>query len=161
MSELARSASKVQEALRQAGLDVRVVELDSSTRTAELAAAAVGTPVGSIVKSLVCIADGKPLLALVAGDKRADMAKIGAAVGAAEVRMSTAVEARDITGYAVGGVPPVGLKDPLPVLVDDCLSRFETVWAAAGTPHAVFAIRFDDLVRVTNGRRVDIAQATA
>lgn len=160
MSELARSAGRVQEALRQAGLDVAVVELDSSTRTAELAAAAVGASVGSIAKSLVCMADGKPLLALVSGDKRADMAKIAAVMGAAKARMSTAVEAREVTGYAVGGVPPVGLKESLPVLVDECLRRFETVWAAAGTPHAVFSIRFEDLVRVTSGRPADITQET-
>ncbi|MHB0875177.1 MAG: aminoacyl-tRNA deacylase [Anaerolineae bacterium] len=158
MAELARSASKVQEALRDAGVDVTVLQLDSSTRTAELAAKAVGAPVGTIAKSLVCVADGKPLLALVAGDRRADMGKIAAAVGAREARLSTAIEARDITGYAVGGVPPVGHKDPLPVLVDESLSRFEIVYGAAGTPHAVFAIRFADLVRITGGRRVDIVE---
>lgn len=159
MTDLASSASKVQEALDAAGVDVTVVQLGNSTRTAELAAQAVGSALGAIAKSLVCMADGQPLLALVAGDRRADMTKIAAAVGAKSARMSTANEARDITGFAVGGVPPVAHKQPIPVLIDESLSRFEIVWGAAGTPHAVFSIRFADLVRITNGRRVDIVES--
>jgi prolyl-tRNA editing enzyme YbaK/EbsC (Cys-tRNA(Pro) deacylase) len=143
---LPRSAGRVQAALHDAGLDVDVVVLEDSARTAVEAAAAVGVAVGAIVKSLVFRdADERPVLVLVSGDNRCDEALLG-------VTRADAATVREVTGSAIGGVPPVGHPAPLRTVVDEQLGRFETVWAAAGTPHAVFPIGFDDLVRLTGGQ---------
>ena len=135
------TAAKVQERLRDAGLAVEVRELADSTRTAAEAAAAVGAEIGQIVKSLVFVADGEPLLVLCAGDRRVDPAKLGPGVRAAR-----ADEVRAATGFAIGGVPPLGHDGSLRTVVDTSLRRFDTVWCAAGTPHAVFETRLDALL---------------
>jgi prolyl-tRNA editing enzyme YbaK/EbsC (Cys-tRNA(Pro) deacylase) len=136
----------VAEALTAAGLAVDVVELPDSARTAPEAAAAVGVPLGAIVKSLVFRAGGAPLIALVSGDRRADEAKLAALAGAALERADAAY-VRDVTGYAIGGVPPLGHPEPLRTVMDEGLWRFEEVWAAAGTPHAVFGVAPGALAR--------------
>jgi prolyl-tRNA editing enzyme YbaK/EbsC (Cys-tRNA(Pro) deacylase) len=138
---LPRSARRVQEALRALELGGEVRELDDSTRTAVEAAAAVGCPLGAIVKSLVFRGEssGDGVLVLVSGDNRADEALVAAAVGEPVAR-SDADFVRAVTGYAIGGVPPVGHPSPLRTLVDEDLLRFAEVWAAAGTPRAVFPV---------------------
>ncbi len=143
------TALKVQERLQARGLDVEVHVLPDSTRTAAEAAAAVGCEVGQIVKSLVFVADGAVVMCLCAGDRRVDPAKLGA-----EARPARADEARDATGFAIGGVPPLGHDRELPTVVDESLRRFETVWCAAGTPHAVFEARLDDLLAALGGAEV-------
>jgi prolyl-tRNA editing enzyme YbaK/EbsC (Cys-tRNA(Pro) deacylase) len=135
------TAQRVADRLRAAGLDVVVQELPHSTRTALEAAAAVGCEVGQIVKSLVFVADGEPLLCLCAGDRRVDTPTLGRTV-----RQANADEVRVATGFAIGGVPPLGHDSPLRTVVDKSLSRFETVWCAGGTPRAVFEARLDELV---------------
>jgi prolyl-tRNA editing enzyme YbaK/EbsC (Cys-tRNA(Pro) deacylase) len=142
----------VQEALRALGLPGDVRELDASTRTAPEAAAAVGCPLGAIVKSLVFRgADGgEPLLVLVSGDNRADEARVEAAAGFA-IGRADADFVRATTGYAIGGVPPVGHPSPLRTLMDEDLLRFGEVWAAAGTPRAVFPVEPDALRRASGG----------
>jgi prolyl-tRNA editing enzyme YbaK/EbsC (Cys-tRNA(Pro) deacylase) len=139
---------RVQAALHDAGLDVEVVVLEDSARTAVEAAQALGVEVGAIVKSLV-FRDGQdpahpPVLVLVSGDNRCDEALLG-------VTRADADAVREVTGYAIGGVPPVGHPSPLRTVVDERLGRFETLWAAAGTPHAVFPVSFAELVRLTGG----------
>jgi prolyl-tRNA editing enzyme YbaK/EbsC (Cys-tRNA(Pro) deacylase) len=136
------TALKVEERLRERGLDVRVHVLPGSTRTAAEAAAAVGCELGQIVKSLVFVVGGTPTMCLCAGDRRVDPAKLGDGA-----RPAGADEAREATGFAIGGVPPLGHDRELPTVVDESLRRFETVWCAAGTPHAVFEARLDDLLR--------------
>jgi prolyl-tRNA editing enzyme YbaK/EbsC (Cys-tRNA(Pro) deacylase) len=143
------TAARTQERIRQLGLDVDVVELDDSTRTAAEAAQAVGCDVAQIVKSLVLVAAGEPLLCLCAGDRRVDLAAIGG-----EARMATAEEARAATGFAVGGVPPLGHDRPVPTIVDASLLRFEYVWCAAGTPRAVFRVETERLVAAIPEARV-------
>ncbi|TEU19980.1 MAG: YbaK/EbsC family protein [Anaerolineales bacterium] len=138
------------------GLDISVVELDKSTRTAQLAAEAIGTELGSIVKSLVFLADGKPALVLVAGDRRADTRKLAQVLEAKKVKMADADTVRAETGFAIGGVPPVGHHTRLPTIIDRSLSRFETVYAAAGSPRAVFPIAYDVLLQVTAGQVADV-----
>ena len=149
---LPRSARRVQEALRALGLPGEVRELDDSTRTAPEAAAAVGCELGAIVKSLVFrgAGTGDAVLALVSGDNRADEARIAARVGETVLR-ADADFVRAATGYAIGGVPPVGHPAPLRTLVDEDLLRFQTVWAAAGTPRAVFPIDPRALARAAGG----------
>jgi prolyl-tRNA editing enzyme YbaK/EbsC (Cys-tRNA(Pro) deacylase) len=136
------TASKVAERLRRLGLDIEVRELADSTRTAPEAAAAVGVEVGQIVKSLVFTGDDRePFLVLCAGDRRVDVGRLGPGVWPAR-----AEEVRASTGFAIGGVPPLGHDRALHTIVDESLRRFETVWCAAGTPHAVFPVETDALI---------------
>ena len=153
-----RSTDRVQEHLTQHGVDSKVIELDKSTRTAQMAAAAIGTELGSIVKSLIFVADDQTVLVLVAGDRRADLTKLGQILAADNVRIAKADEVRDKTGYAIGGVPPVGHRDPLPTLVDQSLRRFDTVYAAAGSPRAIFPIQYEKLLELTQGNVADITE---
>jgi prolyl-tRNA editing enzyme YbaK/EbsC (Cys-tRNA(Pro) deacylase) len=152
---LPKSARRVQEALRALGLAAEVVELADSTRTAPEAAAAVGCQLGAIVKSLVFrgAESGEPVLVLVSGDRRADEARLTKALGE-PVERADAGWVRDKTGYAIGGVPPVGHPAPVRTLFDEGLMRFDVVWAAAGTPRTVFPIAPDTLARVTGGTPV-------
>jgi prolyl-tRNA editing enzyme YbaK/EbsC (Cys-tRNA(Pro) deacylase) len=139
----------VQERLRTLGLDVEVRELAESTRTAAEAAAAVGCEVAQIVKSLVFVAGDGPVLGLCAGDRRVSTAKL-----AADARRASADEVREATGFAIGGVPPLGHDQRLPIVVDASLRRFETVWCAAGTPNAVFPVEVERLLEALPGARV-------
>jgi prolyl-tRNA editing enzyme YbaK/EbsC (Cys-tRNA(Pro) deacylase) len=152
VSGLPRSARRVQAALHALGLDVAVRELPASARTAAEAAAAVGVEQGAIVKSLVFrgARSGDAVLVLVAGDNRADEARLEAALGE-PVERADADFVRAATGYAIGGVPPVGHPEPLRTLVDEDLLRFDAVWAAAGTPHAVFPVAPAALARAAAG----------
>jgi prolyl-tRNA editing enzyme YbaK/EbsC (Cys-tRNA(Pro) deacylase) len=148
----------VGDALRAVGLpDVEIVTLDASTRTAVEAAAVVGCELGAIVKSLVFRGadSGEAVLALVSGDRRADEAAVAAAAGEAAVARARANFVRAATGFAIGGVAPVGHPSPLRTVMDEDLLRFEVVWAAAGSPFAVFGVAPGDLARavgVTPGR---------
>ncbi len=159
MAKRSKSIDRVERVLAELGVQAAPIELDQSTRTAQLAADALGVPLGSIVKSLVFMAEGGPVLALVSGDRRADTAKIAAACGKSEVRIATAAEVRECTGFAVGGVPPVAHAHPMPVLLDESLARFELLHAAAGAPQAVFPITPAELLRITGATQADIVEA--
>ena len=135
------TAERFQARLQELGLDVEVRELADSTRTAQEAAAAVGVEVGQIVKSLVFVDEESPLLCLCAGDRRVKTEKLGA-----RVRQAKGDEVREATGFAIGGVPPLGHDRPVRTVVDSSLRRFETVWCAGGTPHAVFPIATEALI---------------
>jgi prolyl-tRNA editing enzyme YbaK/EbsC (Cys-tRNA(Pro) deacylase) len=148
---------RVAAALRAGGADGAVRELSDSARTAVEAAAALGVAVGAIVKSLVFAADGAPLLVLASGDHQVDTAKV-AAVGAEAVKRADVDLVRSATGYAIGGVAPVGHPAPLPTVVDRHLATFDAVWAAAGTPHTVFPTTYDELLRLTGGTAADVAR---
>ncbi len=150
----------VQAALIAVGLDVQVMLFQQSTATAQQAADAIGTPLGSIVKSLCFVVAGQPVLVLAAGDRLVDDRKLGSLydVGRKKVKIADYETTVRTTGYAPGGVPPVGHPTPLPVLVDASLQRFQKVFAAAGAPNAVFPIGLSELVRITSGRVVDIAK---
>ena len=147
------TALKVAERLRAAGLDVDVQVLDASTRTAEKAAAAAGCELGQIVKSLV-FADGDgPVLVLCAGDRRVDTSLVGQ-----DIRRATPDEVREATGFAIGGVPPLGHERPVRTVVDGSLRRFQTVWCAAGTPRAVFEVETERLIAAIPG--ADVREVT-
>ena len=151
-----QSAQKVAEALAAAGVETRVIEFPESTRTAEEAATAVGTTPARIVKSLVFMAGDQPVLALVSGANRLDTARLSAKLGR-PIRRAGADEVRAATGFAIGGVPPLGHAQALTVFIDRDLMEFDVVYAAAGTPNAVFPIAPADLERVTGGEVVDLA----
>ncbi len=158
---MARSVDRVRDYFRSQNLDVEVHELPNSTRTAQLAAEAVGSELGQIVKSLIFIDDqDRTILALIAGDRRADPAKIASAVGAQSVRIANAEEVRARTGYAIGGVPPVAHTPGAlyETLMDDSFLRFDKIWAAAGAPNAVFPIARDRLVELAQARLAPISE---
>lgn len=141
----------VQQHLADAGLTAAVRELPDSARTAAEAAAALGCDVGAIASSLVFLADGEPLLVMTSGRHRVDTGVLAKHAGADEVSMATASQVRAITGQAIGGVAPVGHPARVRTLVDEALREHETLWAAAGTPHTVVPLTFDDLVMLTGG----------
>jgi prolyl-tRNA editing enzyme YbaK/EbsC (Cys-tRNA(Pro) deacylase) len=151
MSSPARSASgRVVEAFGQAGIAIEVREHATPTRTVEEAAAACGCPIGAIVKSLVFATrdTGEPRLLLVSGANRVDEAAVAGEIGEALVRPD-AKAVRAWTGFAIGGIPPLGHAAPLQTFLDRDLLPYPTVWAAAGTPTSVFSIIPGDLVRAT------------
>ena len=155
--ELPERSRIVQQVVAEAGIDSRVRELPDSTRTAAEAAAALGCEVGAIASSLLFIADGEPLLVMTSGAHRVDTDILAGQVGADAVGMATAKQVREVTGQAIGGVAPVGHPAPVRTVVDEALAGYETVWAAAGTPHTVMPLTFDQLVALTGGRQVRVA----
>jgi prolyl-tRNA editing enzyme YbaK/EbsC (Cys-tRNA(Pro) deacylase) len=147
------TAVRFQERLHARGLDIDVQVLPKSTRTAPEAAAAVGCEVGQIVKSLVFMRDEEPVMVLCAGDRRVASDRLG-------LRAATAEQARAGTGFAIGGIPPLGHERALDTLIDESLRRFATVWCAAGTPHAVFEIGTAALLAaIPGGVVLDVATA--
>jgi prolyl-tRNA editing enzyme YbaK/EbsC (Cys-tRNA(Pro) deacylase) len=156
---LPRSARRVRAALIDLELPADIVRLADSTRTAPEAAAAVGCELGAIVKSLVMrgTTSHTPVLVLVSGDNRADVALIEAAIDE-PVERPDAAYVREVTGYAIGGIPPVGHPHPVRTVMDQDLLRFETVWAAAGHPHAVFAIAPAELAKATGAQVLALAE---
>ncbi len=151
------SAQKVQNALTELGYTGQVVEHEASTRTAVEAAQAAGCEVGQIVKSLVfrLLPANEPVLVLVSGPNRVHEKHLGRLLGGVLER-ADADYVREVSGYAIGGVPPVGHKTPLKTYVDEDLLQYATVWAAAGTPNAVFEVSPRELVRISNGTVVSV-----
>ena len=136
---------RVVEAAAQRGVELEIRTFPESTHTAEQAARAVGARLGQIVKSLVFVStreDGtlEPVICLVSGPNRVDVARLGAVIGRSDVRRATAKEANDLTGFVIGGIPPFGHERRLRVVMDPDLGRFAIVWAAAGLPTVVFPI---------------------
>ena len=159
--EATAPVERVKRALAAWGLDANVVrELPADTSTAEAAARAADAPLGSIVKTLLFLADGAPLLVLVSGDRRADVHRLRAALGLSKKRLRIAqpAEVLDSTGFEVGGVPPVGHRTAVRTVIDRTLGRFDVVWAAAGSPNAVFPIRYSQLVAITGGEVMDLVE---
>jgi prolyl-tRNA editing enzyme YbaK/EbsC (Cys-tRNA(Pro) deacylase) len=146
------------EAARALGVEPDVRRFPEGTKTADDAARAIGCDVGQIVKSLVFMADGRAVMAYTSGANRVDVARLGELAGAGDVRRATPEEAREATGFAVGGTPPFGFPEPVPTFVDRSLLAFEEVWAAAGTPDSVFPIDPAELVRIGGGNPVDLAE---
>jgi prolyl-tRNA editing enzyme YbaK/EbsC (Cys-tRNA(Pro) deacylase) len=133
------TAARFAERLRSRGIEIEVTTLSNSARPAALAAAALNVEIGQIVKSLVFLRGAEPVLVLCAGDRRVDATRLGLAPAGAD-------EVRRATGFSIGGVPPLGHEVELPTTIDESLRRFDVVWAAAGTPHDVFAISTETLI---------------
>ncbi|MEU8605584.1 YbaK/EbsC family protein [Streptomyces parvulus] len=132
-----------------------------ATRTATEAAAAIGCELSQICKSLIFAADGVPVLVLMDGASRVDLERVREELGARKVTRAKADVVRETTGYAIGGVPPFGHRNPTRVLADRSLLAHEVVWAAAGTPHAVFPIAPEDLVANAGATLVDVREPSA
>lgn len=146
----------VHDALRAAGIPGEIVVLPDAASTAALAAAALGVEVGAIANSLVFQCDGAPLLVMTSGAHRVDTAALAARLGRGRISRATPDQVREATGQAIGGVAPTGHPAPLKTLVDEDLARYPQIWAAGGTPHTVFPMTFDELVRLTGGRVVSV-----
>lgn len=157
MAEISSGVQRVQEALDQSGLSLEVVELPQSTRTAQEAADAVGCQLGQIVKSLVFRGSDSetPYLVLVSGPNRADLERVSQLVGE-PIQMGDPDFVREVTGFSIGGVAPVGMPEPIQTLIDRDLLQYDTIWAAAGTPRSVFSLSPDDLRRLTAGQVASI-----
>ena len=152
------SAQKVADAAHELGLDVKIVEFEQTTRSAQEAADAIGCQVAQIVKSLCFVVNGRDLMTLVSGANQLDERKLAAleGVGRKQVKRADADTVKAATGFSIGGVPPFGHTSLLPIYVDKDLLQFDVIWAAAGTPFAVFAIAPDRLVEASGGTAVDL-----
>ena len=157
--ELSPSAQKVQDALRQFEVTCKVVELPGSTRTSKEAAEAVGCKVEQIAKSIVFLGkkSGKPILVVASGIHRIDEKKLRDLVSE-PVKKADADFVREQTGFVIGGVPPVGHAKPLDIFIDEDLLKYDEIWAAAGTPHAVFKLTSAELTKIAGGKVVNISQ---
>jgi prolyl-tRNA editing enzyme YbaK/EbsC (Cys-tRNA(Pro) deacylase) len=149
---LPASAQRVQDALKAAGTDARVIELPVAARTSQQAADALGIEVGQIAKSLIfrAVPSGRAVLVIAAGDRRVDEARISALLGEA-IERATPGFVREHSSFAIGGVAPLAHARPMTTFIDASLRRFDVVWAAGGTPHCVFPIAPAELVRVSGG----------
>jgi Cys-tRNA(Pro) deacylase len=155
-----RTPNDVQAALDALHLGIRIQFQPESTATAQQAADSLGTALGSIVKSLCFLVEDRPVVVLAAGDRKVDTRKLAAhhGLGRKKVRIADSKATIEATGYAPGGVPPLGHASPLPVLVDASLQRFALVYAAAGAPNAVFPIPPDRLVSAIGGIVLDLCE---
>jgi prolyl-tRNA editing enzyme YbaK/EbsC (Cys-tRNA(Pro) deacylase) len=142
---VSKAVDRFERAARERGLSLEVLRFPQGTKTAQDAARAVGCEVGQIVKSLVFMAGTEPILALTSGANRADVGKLSRLVGGVPVRRADADEARGATGFTIGGTPPFGFTGQVRVFMDSDLFRYDEVWAAAGTPDAVFRTTPDEL----------------
>ena len=149
---------KVSQKLKEFDEALKVIVLDSSARTAQDAANSLNAEVGSIIKSLFLRTKNSFLLCLVAGDKRCSLNKIKKILGEKDVSMGNADQVKQVTGFTIGGVSPVGHLNPIKIYIDQSLSRFENIFGAAGHPNCVFKINFIDLQKITGGKVMDIVE---
>ncbi len=157
MASLSTTAQKIQDLLNETGLKLTVQEFADSTRTAQEAADRVGCEIGQIVKSLVFRGSttGRPILVLTSGANRVDEKRLSAYVSE-PIERADAEFVREVTGFAIGGVPPVGHAQALNTFLDEDLMGHQTIWAAAGTPNAVFELTPGELKRLTHGKIVQV-----
>lgn len=151
-----QSVIRVREALQLLGARGEVRRLDDSARTAKEAADALGIEVGQIASSLIFLADGEAVLVIASGGHRVDTLLLASALEVNEITKATADDVRRATGFAIGGVAPVGHPEPLRTIVDIALSNYDVVWAAGGHPHCVFPTSYDELLRITAGKAAEI-----
>jgi len=149
---------RVEKSLRQFDQKMGIITLESSARTALEAASSLGCEVGAIVKSLLFKTENTFSLFLVAGDKKASLNKIKKTLNIKDASMASAEDVKNITGYTIGGVSPVGHLNEINIFIDNSLDRFKNLYAAAGHPNCVFKTNFIDLQKITNGSIKDITQ---
>tara|TARA_B100001540_G_scaffold172886_1_gene152688 strand:+ start:166 stop:648 length:483 start_codon:yes stop_codon:yes gene_type:complete len=149
---------RVQKKLKEFDESYKVIELDSSARTAKEAAKSLKTDVGSIVKSLLFRSQNNFFLCLVSGDKRCSLNKLKKIKNLKEISMANPQSVKEVTGFTIGGVSPIGHLEKIEIFIDNNLKRFEKIYAAAGHPHCVYKIDFENLIKITNGTVMDIAE---
>ena len=149
---------RVKKILKEFDTTQKVIVLDSSARTALEAASSLGCEVGAIVKSLLFKTENSFILCLVAGDKKGSLNKIKKTLNIKDASMAAADDVKNITGYTIGGVSPIGHLHKIDILIDNSLERFTSLFAAAGHPNCVFKTDFKNLQKITNGLIKDIAE---
>ena len=149
---------RVQKKLKEFDESYRVIELDSSARTAKEAAESLNTDVGSIVKSLLFRSQNNFFLCLVSGDKRCSLNKLKKIKNLKDISMANPQSVKEVTGFTIGGVSPIGHLEKIEIFIDNNLKRFEKIYAAAGHPHCVYKIDFENLIKITNGTVEDITE---
>ena len=149
---------RVKNKLKEFDNSLEVVVLDSSARTAKDAAESLKTEVGSIVKSLLLRTKTSFLLCLISGDKRCSLNKIKKILNQKDVSMANAEQVKEITGFTIGGVSPIGHLNKIDIFIDESLKRFSNIFAAAGHPNIIFKINFENLCKITNGSIKDISE---
>ena len=149
---------RVEKALKEFDPSLKIIMLNTSARTAQEAASSLGCEVGAIVKSLLFKTENSFTLCLVAGDKRASLNSIKKLLKIKDASMASAEDVKNITGYTIGGVSPVGHLRKIEILIDKSLSRFRSLYAAAGHPNCVFKIDFTKLQKITNGHIEEITE---
>ena len=149
---------RIQKILQDFDKNQKIIVLNTSARTALEAAASLGCEVGAIVKSLLFKTESNFTLCLVAGDKKASLNKIKKILSIKDSSMASANDVKNITGYTIGGVSPIGHLNKVNILIDKSLDRFDSLFAAAGHPNCVFKISFKDLQKITNGSTYEITE---
>ena len=149
---------RVEESLKKFDVNQKIIILNTSARTAEEAASSLGCEMGAIVKSLLFRAEKKFILCLVSGDKKASLIKIKKTINLKDVSMASAENVKNITGFTIGGVSPIGHLNKIEILIDRTLERFAVLFAAAGHPNCVFKINLKNLKKITNGLIMDIVE---
>lgn len=152
------SVKRVKETMRRFNSSIKIIVLDSGAKTSKEAAKLLKCEVGAIVKSLLLKADSNFLICLVAGDKRCSLNKLKKILKKKDVRMASAEEVKENTGFSIGGVSPVGHIKKLDILVDKSLNKFINIYAAAGHPNCVFKINYNELIQITNGSEEEISE---
>ncbi|GAB4538215.1 MAG: YbaK/EbsC family protein [Anaerolineales bacterium] len=156
MKPLSTSAQKIQNLLTELGYAYQVIEHAESTRTAQEAAERAGCALGQIVKSLIFMGkSGKPILVLASGTNRVNEKRIGEYAGE-EISRADADFVRRVTGFVIGGVPPIGHIKKMETYIDKDFLAYETIWAAAGTPNAIFELKTKDLPAMTGGKIAEV-----
>ena len=149
---------RVEKVLAQFDQSIKIQILDKTARTAKDAAESLKTEVGSIVKSLLLRTKTSFLLCLVAGDKRCSLNKVKKLLNQKDVSMANAEQVKEMTGFTIGGVSPVGHLNKIEIYIDESLKRFENIFAAAGHPNCVFKITYNELIKITNGSEKEISE---
>jgi len=157
---LSKNAQNIQDFLLEKGIDAKVIELLVSARTADDAAKAIGCEVAHIIKSLIFRTKqtNRPILILASGSNRVDEKLISQFIGE-DIIKADASFTKEVTGFAIGGVPPIGYKQMIDTYIDRDLLQYKELWAAAGTPHAVFNLKSSRLENLTNGKVISIKKA--
>jgi len=149
---------RVIEALSNFNKNLKVQILEKTARTAKEAAIALNCAEGAIVKSLLIKTDDTFVLCLISGDKRCSLNKLKKITGKKDVCMANAESVKTLTGFTIGGVSPIGLNNKIEIMIDNQLSRFKDIYAAAGHPNAIFKIDLENLVRITSGKIMEISE---
>ena len=152
------AVKRVKKSLNNFDPKISIINLNTSARTASEAASSLGCEVGAIIKSLLFKTETTYTLCLVAGDKKASLNKIKKILNIKDVSMATANEVKNITGYTIGGVSPVGHLNTVEIYIDNSLKRFNYLYAAAGHPNCIFKINFEDLLKITKGLIKEITE---
>jgi len=153
------SVTKFKNAAQSLGVVGEVIQTKETARTAAEAAATLGVEVGQIVKSLIFEADGEIVLVLTSGENKVDTQKVASAFGVKNVGKADADQVRAASGYAIGGVPPLGHVTKMKILIDQTFEKYDKIWAAAGHPHYVFPTTYEELVRLSGATPADVALA--